>query len=65
VDKIVIDQAHLGKFINGLHAGAYTSMTKIDFKALDKALVKPIGLYGSQSELSAFLERVGAVDSHT
>lgn len=65
VDKIVISQASLGQFINELHAGAYVSMTKVDFKVLDSVLVKPVGVYGSKSEIASFLERIGAIDSQT
>ena len=35
VHKVVIAQESLGKLINFLRPGAYHSMTKIDFKALD------------------------------
>ena len=35
VHKIVIAQDSLGDLINVLRPGAYHSMTKIDFKALD------------------------------
>ena len=65
VDKIVISQESLGKFMNAIKPRAYTSMTKINFAALDTVMVKPQGLYGSRSEISRFLQDIGAVDSST
>jgi hypothetical protein len=65
VDKIVISQQSLGKFIEEVQPGAYASMTKIDFKALDKAHVRPVGVYGSQSQIVDFLEQLNVVDDVT
>ncbi|KAH8830109.1 hypothetical protein DL96DRAFT_1706949 [Flagelloscypha sp. PMI_526] len=36
VDKIIIAQDSLAAFVNDLCPGAYTSITKVDFKALDQ-----------------------------
>ncbi|KZV70579.1 hypothetical protein PENSPDRAFT_665019 [Peniophora sp. CONT] len=62
VDKIIISQDGVQEFIDDLYPGAYTSMTRIDFKALDKLLIKPIGIYGSKSELVRFLGTLDAID---
>ena len=48
--------------MNALRPGAYVSMTKVDFTALDSVLVKPQGIYGSRSEIIRFLQDIGAVD---
>lgn len=62
VDKIIISQDSLRAFINTICPGAYASLTKVDFKALDKLTVKPIGVYGSREEIARFLSSIGAVD---
>ncbi|KAJ7142201.1 Paf1-domain-containing protein [Mycena filopes] len=56
VNKIIIAQDSLKAFINELSPGAYSSLTKVDFKALDELLIKPAGLYGSKSEIVASQE---------
>jgi hypothetical protein len=38
------------------------SSTKVDFKALDKFQVKPIGIYGSKEEIVRFLVSVAVID---
>ena len=38
------------------------SLTKVDFKALDKFQVKPIGIYGSKEEIARFLVSVAVID---
>jgi hypothetical protein len=62
VDKIVIAQESLQAFVNTLSPGAYSSITKVDFKKLDKLFVKPIGVYGSKEEIVRFLREMGIVD---
>ncbi|KAI0314894.1 hypothetical protein OF83DRAFT_1134774 [Amylostereum chailletii] len=62
VDKIVIDQDSVKEFINALHPGAYSSLTKINFKILDQYVIKPIGVYGSKEEIVRFLSSTGAID---
>ncbi|KAF5381812.1 hypothetical protein D9757_008326 [Collybiopsis confluens] len=62
VDKIIITQDSLERFINDVVPGAYTSMTKVDFKALDKIGVKPVGVYGSKAEIVKLLFSIHAVD---
>ncbi|KAH9988133.1 hypothetical protein BJV77DRAFT_1061467 [Russula vinacea] len=54
-DKIVIAQQTLQAFINTLSPGAYASITKVNFKKLDKCSLKPLG----------FLREVHAVDDKT
>ncbi|KAJ7091563.1 hypothetical protein B0H15DRAFT_836658 [Mycena belliarum] len=65
VDKIIIAQDSLKELINALCPGAYASLVKVDFKALDKLALKPLGLYGSKSEIIAFLSRRGVVSQET
>ena len=38
------------------------SLTKVDFKSLDKFQVKPIGIYGSKDEIVRFLVSVVVID---
>ncbi|KAF8270132.1 hypothetical protein EI94DRAFT_1572312 [Lactarius quietus] len=62
VDKIVIAQESLQAFINAISPGAYSSITKVNFKKLDNLLLKPIGVYGSKEEIVRFLREMGSVD---
>ena len=59
----MIAQASLQAFINALSPGAYSSITKINFKILDDILLKPIGVYGSKEEIVRFLREMGAADA--
>jgi len=65
VDKIIIAQDSLREFINILSPGAYASLTKVDFRALDKLTVKPLGVYGSKQGLVRLLLSIGAIDNAT
>ncbi|KAG8992268.1 hypothetical protein FRB94_011740 [Tulasnella sp. JGI-2019a] len=65
VDKIIIAQDSLKSLINALSPGAYTSITKIDFSALDQVSIKAVGLYGSKSELVRVFRETGAVEEET
>ncbi|RPD81278.1 hypothetical protein L226DRAFT_549908 [Lentinus tigrinus ALCF2SS1-7] len=62
VDKIIIEQDSLGRFINDIHPHAYTSITKVDFAALDQVDIKPIGIYGSKSAIVDYLKDKDLVD---
>ncbi|TFY70646.1 hypothetical protein EVG20_g2356 [Dentipellis fragilis] len=62
VAKIVISQDSLRDFVETLHPGAYTSLTKVNFKALDKLSVRPVGVYGNREEIAKFLVSIGAID---
>jgi hypothetical protein len=62
VEKIIIDQDSLQIFINTIHPGAYASVSKINFKALDRLSIKPIGVYGDKVEIVGFLQSVGVLD---
>ncbi|KAH8114638.1 hypothetical protein DFH11DRAFT_1508680 [Phellopilus nigrolimitatus] len=62
VDKIIIDQESTGRFINDLKPGAYKDLTKVDFKAMDEIHVKPLGVYGSKSEIVRFLRKLNVID---
>ncbi|KAG8993098.1 hypothetical protein FRB94_011064 [Tulasnella sp. JGI-2019a] len=65
VDKIIIAQDSLKSLVNSLSPGAYTSITKINFAALDRVSINAVGLYGSKSELVRVLRETGAVDEET
>jgi len=41
--------------------GAYRSITKIDLKALDQFMIKPIGVYGSTTEIVRLLRSLNVV----
>ena len=58
----MIAQESLQAFINALSPGAYSSITKVNFKKLDSLLLKPIGVYGSRQEIVKFLREMGSVD---
>ena len=62
VDKIIISQNSLEAFVNSVFPGAYTSMTKVDFKALDNYVIKPVGIYGSKEEIIRFLLELAVID---
>ena len=64
VDKIVIAQESLQAFINALSPGAYSSITKVNFRILDNFLLKPIGIYGSKEEIVRFLREIHVVDDN-
>ena len=65
VDKIIISQNSLEAFINSVCPGAYASMTKVDFKALDSYVIKPVGVYGSKKEIVQILLELAAIDETT
>ncbi|KAI9511015.1 hypothetical protein F5148DRAFT_1281300 [Russula earlei] len=64
VDKVVIAQDSLKRFINGMCPGSYASVTKVDFKALDLRTIKPLGVYGSKAEIVRFLRSLDAVNEN-
>ncbi|KAI0250890.1 CHAT domain-containing protein [Lactifluus subvellereus] len=64
VDKIVIAQDSLQRFINAVSPGTYASITKVNFKALDQFVIKPLGVYGSKSEIVRLLQSMGAIDEN-
>ncbi|KAI0302831.1 hypothetical protein B0F90DRAFT_1809754 [Multifurca ochricompacta] len=65
VDKVIIAQGALQHFINELSPGAYASISRVDFKALDRFMIKPLGVYGSKDEIVRLLRSIGAVDENT
>ena len=65
MDKIIIAQDSLRDFVNTLSPGAYSSMTKVNFHALDKLVVKPMGIYGTKTEIVRFLLTTGVIDKPT
>lgn len=62
VDKVIISQDSLQRFINAMSPGAYTSITTVDFKILDRLAIKPLGIYGCKDEIVRLLQSLGAVD---
>ena len=62
VDKVIIAQDPLKRFINTICPDSYASLTKVDFKALDRFTIKPLGIYGSKVEIIRFLQSLNAVD---
>ncbi|TFY70647.1 hypothetical protein EVG20_g2357 [Dentipellis fragilis] len=64
VAKIVISQDSLRDFVESLYPGAYASLTKVDFKALDQLNVRPVGIYGIREEIAGFLVSIGAIDEN-
>ena len=62
VNKVIIAQDSLRKFINDIRPGAYVSLTRVNFKDLDNLSVKPLGIYGSKESIVSFLGTLGVVD---
>ncbi|KAF8548147.1 hypothetical protein OG21DRAFT_1607071, partial [Imleria badia] len=62
VDKIIIAQDSLEAFLNCVCPGAYVSTTKVNFKALDDYVIKPVGIYESKEEIVRFLLELEAID---
>ncbi|KIJ61776.1 hypothetical protein HYDPIDRAFT_115606 [Hydnomerulius pinastri MD-312] len=62
VDKIIIAQDSLQSFINTICPGAYASLTKVNFKILDRYIVKPVGIYGGKEEIVRLMLSLGVVD---
>ncbi|KAF9233642.1 hypothetical protein BU15DRAFT_79891 [Melanogaster broomeanus] len=62
VDKIIIAQDSLQSFVNAISPGAYISLTKVNFKALDRYILKPTGIYGGKEEIVRFLSSISVVD---
>ncbi|PVF98362.1 hypothetical protein CPB86DRAFT_825740 [Serendipita vermifera] len=65
VDKVIIDRASVAAFANRLHPGSYRSDYLVDFRALDKHTIKPLGVYGSASSIVKFLSDLGRINKET
>ncbi|KAF8748055.1 hypothetical protein RHS01_11079 [Rhizoctonia solani] len=65
VEKVVIDQRSLHRVLNIIQPGSYDSVSKINFKALDRLSIKPTGVYGNRSEIINFLSRVQYLDENS
>lgn len=39
-------------------------MTKVNFSALDRFIVKPVGVYGSKGEIVRLLLSLGVIEEH-
>jgi hypothetical protein len=59
---VIIAQDSIQRFINSVSPGAYASITKVDFKALDRFFIKPLGVYGSKSEIARLLRSIAVID---
>jgi hypothetical protein len=64
VEKVIIDQGSLERFVNNVSPGAYVSLTRIDFRALDNASIKPVGVYGSKERIVDLLLEIGVIEPH-
>jgi len=62
VDKIVISETPFQAFINAICPGAYSSVTRVNFNALDELGIKPIGIYGSKQQIVNLLSHLRVVD---
>jgi hypothetical protein len=62
---VIIAQDSIQRFINSVSPGAYASITKVDFKALDRFLIKPLGVYGSKGEIVRLLRSIAVIDDNT
>ncbi|KAF8260139.1 hypothetical protein EI94DRAFT_1897819 [Lactarius quietus] len=62
VDKVIIAQESLQRFINAMYPGAYASITKVDFKTLDQLAIKPLGIYGCKDEIVRLMQSLRVVD---
>ena len=62
VDKVVIAQESLERFVNAMSPGTYASVAKVDFKTLDRLMIKPLGVYGSKDGIVRLLVSIGALD---
>ncbi|KAF8494548.1 hypothetical protein JB92DRAFT_3126858 [Gautieria morchelliformis] len=65
VNKVIISQEPLSRFINYVSPGTYVSLTHVNFTTLDQFLIKPIGVYGSKSEIVRLLLEIKAIDEDT
>ncbi|KAB5590852.1 hypothetical protein CTheo_5695 [Ceratobasidium theobromae] len=65
VEKVLIDQNSLRRLLNTLLPNSYVSVSKIDFKALDKLTIKPLGIYGSKPEIIKFLRDIKCLDDES
>jgi hypothetical protein len=64
VDKVIIAQNSIQRFINSVSPGAFASITKVDFKTLDRFMIRPFGVYGSKDEIVRLLQGIGAIDDN-
>ncbi|PAV19468.1 hypothetical protein PNOK_0440200 [Pyrrhoderma noxium] len=65
VDKVIIDQNAVARFINHISPGAYTDLTDINFRNMDSVIVKPVGVYGSKSEIIRLMKELNVIDHST
>ncbi|CAG8580452.1 9136_t:CDS:10, partial [Acaulospora colombiana] len=63
VQKTIVDQESIRRYIDVVSPGSYRSTSRIDFNGLDKLTMKPRGVYGSISSLVTFLLNIDSIDS--
>ncbi|KAF8837464.1 hypothetical protein BDN67DRAFT_983236 [Paxillus ammoniavirescens] len=63
--RIFISQNSLEAFITTVDPRAYVSMTKINFKALDNYIIKPVGVYGKLGVIDGAIAARLLVDTDT
>jgi len=61
VNKIIIAQDPLKRFINTIRPGAYAPITKVDPKVLDTFIIRLVGMCGSEVETVRLLRALNAV----
>lgn len=65
VEKVTMDADGLKSFMDLVCPGAYKSMNRVDFRALDGTSLHPVGVYGSKEEIVRFLLAGGKIDEET
>ena len=65
MEKVIINQESLKRFVNKVSPGAYVSLTRIDFQVLDNSSIKPVGVYGSKERIVDLLLEVGVIEPRT
>ncbi|KIM24854.1 hypothetical protein M408DRAFT_26650 [Serendipita vermifera MAFF 305830] len=65
VEKVIIAQESIGRFANSLEPRSYASLTKVNFRALDKHRIRPQGVYGSITAVADFLQEIGCINQDT
>ena len=63
VDKVIIANDSLKRFINTIRPEFYASLSKVNFKALDHFMIKPLGIYGPKVGIVRFLRSSNAVNA--
>ena len=62
MEKVIIDQESLKRFVNEVSPRAYVSLTRTEFRALNNASIKPVGVYGSRERIVDLFLEVGSIE---